>query len=112
MKEPMMPFIIWAMVGVVFILMGIYCLNSKTVKPFGFWANAEVIQVDDIKSYNRALGKLWCAYGGLFIIVGLPLLKEDNSAWIIIPILGTMLLTIATMTIYVVGIESKYRKKK
>ncbi|MBR5578714.1 MAG: hypothetical protein IKW28_06940 [Lachnospiraceae bacterium] len=112
MNESIMAFIIWAIVGIVFILMGIYCLNSKTLKPFGFWANAEVIQVEDVKGYNRTLGKLWCVYGSLFIVVGVPLLKEDNSAWIIIPILGTMLLTIGTMIIYVVGIESKYRKKK
>ena len=107
-----MAFIIWLILGIVFIVMGIYCLNSRTVKPFGFWANTEVIQVEDVKGYNRALGKLWCMYGILFIAVGFPLLKEDNSGWMIIPILGTMFLTIGAMIIYVVGIESKYRKKK
>ena len=111
-KGKIMAFIIWLILGIVFIVMGIHCLNSRTVKPFGFWANTEVIQVEDVKGYNRALGKLWCMYGILFIAVGLPLLKEDNSGWMIIPILGTMFLTIGTMIIYVVGIESKYRKKK
>lgn len=33
---------------------------AKSAKPFGFWANAEVAEIKDVKGYNRALGKLWC----------------------------------------------------
>ena len=43
--------------------MGIYDFNSKKAKPFGFWANAEVAHIEDVKGYNRALGILWCVYG-------------------------------------------------
>jgi len=37
--------------------MGIYDMKSKKTKPFGFWANAEVKMIEDVKGYNRALGK-------------------------------------------------------
>ncbi len=112
MEEGLIAFIIFAIMGVLFIVMGIYNLNSKKAKPFGFWANAEVAPIEDVKGYNRALGILWCVYGVLFMLNGLPLLDGQNSGLIIIPILGTMLISIAAMVVYVVGIEPKYRKKK
>lgn len=112
MEERLIAFIIWAIMGVLFIIMGIYDLNSKKAKPFGFWANAEVAPIEDVKGYNRALGILWCVYGVLFTLIGLPLLDGQNSGLIIIPILGAMLISIAAMVAYVVGIEPKYRKKK
>jgi len=109
-----MAFIIWAIMGVLFIAMGIYDMNSKKAKPFGFWANAEVGPIEDVKGYNRALGILWCVYGVLFILIGLPLLilNEQNAGLIIIPVVGAMLISIGAMAVYSVGIESKYRKKK
>ena len=114
MEERSMAFIIWAIMGVLFILMGIYDMNSKKEKPFGFWANAEVGPIEDVKGYNRALGILWCVYGVLFTLIGLPLLglDEQNAGLIIIPVLGVMLISIAAMVAYVVGIEPRYRKKK
>ena len=114
MEERFMAFIIWAIVGVLFIVMGIYDMNSKKAKPFGFWANAEVGPIEDVKSYNRALGILWCVYGALFTLMGLPLLilNEQNVGLIIIPVLGIMLISIGAMVVYTVGIESKYRKRK
>ena len=112
MEERFMAFIIWGIIGLLFIVMGIYDFNSKKAKPFGFWANAEVAPIEDVKGYNRALGILWCVYGVLFTLIGLPLLDRQNSGLIIIPILGAMLISIAAMVAYVVGIEPKYRKKK
>ena len=105
-------FIIWALMGVLFVAMGIYDLSSKKAKPFGFWANAEVASIEDVKGYNRALGILWCVYGVLFVLIGLPLLAGQNSGSIIISMLGTMFISIGAMVAYVVGIEPKYRKKK
>ncbi len=105
-------FIIWALMGVLFIVMGIYDISSKKAKPFGFWANAEVASIEDVKGYNRALGILWCVYGVLFVLIGLPLLAGQNSGSIIISMLGTMFISIGAMIAYVVGIEPKYRKKK
>ena len=112
MRERLIAFIIWAIIGVLFIAMGIYDMNSKKAKPFGFWANAEVAPIEDVNGYNRALGILWCVYGVFFILIGLPLVDEQNSGLIIIPILGAMFISIAAMVTYVVGIEPKYRKKK
>ncbi len=112
MEERLIAFVIWAIMGVLFIAMGIYDLNSKKAKPFGFWANAEVAPIEDAKGYNRALGILWCVYGVLFTLIGLPLLDEQNSGLIILSILCAMLISIAAIVVYVVGIEPKYRKKK
>ena len=103
MEGRLAAFIIWTIMGVLFIVMGIYDFNSKKAKPFGFWANAEAAPIEDVKGYNR---------GVLFIIIGLPLLDGQNSGLIIIPILGALLISIVAMVAYVVGIEPKYRKKK
>ena len=112
MEEKLLAFVIWAIMGAIFIVMGIYCLKYKRVQPFGFWANAEVKPVEDVKGYNRSLGILWCVYGVLFTLIGLPLLDGQNSGLIIITMLGTMFISIGAMVAYVVGIESKYCKKK
>lgn len=113
MEERLGAFIIWTILGVIFILMGIYDMNSKKAKPFGFWANAEVGSIEDVKAYNRALGRLWCVYGVLFILIGLPLLvlNEQNAGLIAIPMVGTMLISIGAMAAYSIGIEAKYRRK-
>lgn len=105
-------FVIWGIIGVLFVIMGIYCFNTRKAKAFGFWANAELAPIEDVKGYNRALGILWCVYGVLFTLVGLPLLDGQDSGLIMIPILGAMLISIAAMAVYVVVIEPKYRKKK
>ena len=47
MEERLMAFIIWAIIGVLFIVIGIYDLISKKEKPFGFWANGEVPSIED-----------------------------------------------------------------
>ena len=111
MEERLMAFIIWAILGVFFIAMGIYDIKSKKAKPFGFWANADVAPIEDVKGYNRARGILWCVYGVLFTLIGLPLLGGQSEALLIIPILGAVFLSIGAMVAYVVGIEPKYRKK-
>ena len=112
MEEPILAFVIWSIIGTLFLVMGIYCMKSRKAKPFGFWANAEVIPVEDVKGYNLALGKLWCVYGVLFMLIGLPLLEEQDSGLLIVTMLGTMFISIGAMVAYVVGIEPKYRKKK
>ena len=111
MEGRQIAFFIWAIVGVFFIVLGMYDFFSKKEQPFGFWANAEVEKIENVKAYNRALGILWCVYGVLFILIGLPLLEKENEALFIIPVLGAMFLSIAAMVVYTVGIEAKYRKK-
>ena len=114
MGENLVAFIIWAILGVAIIIMGIYDINSKKAKPFGFWANAGVEHIEDVKGYNRALGILWCVYGVLFTLIGLPLLvlNGQNGGLIVIPMVGALFISIGAMAVYTVGIESRYRKKK
>ena len=104
-------FFIWMLFGLVFVVYGIYSFTAKREVPFGFWANAKVAPIDDVKSYNRALGKLWIVFGVSFALLGFPLLVEQNSPTIVLTIIGTMLLCIVTMAVYTVGIEGKYRKR-
>ena len=109
MKELYIAFLIWSIVGCLFICLGIYSFFSK--KPAGFWANAEMFQVTDVKNYNRAVGKLFCAFGIVFVILGLPLLSGQNSPWILLSVFGVMIECIAIMIIYTTVIEKKYKKK-
>ncbi len=101
-------FIIWGLFGVFFIGMGIVDCFAK--KPVGFWANCETIAVENVKSYNRSVGILFCAYGIIFILLGVPMLWTDFP-WILIVTPGIMLESIAAMIVYTVVIEPKYRKK-
>lgn len=107
----MTAFIIWTIMGVFFIGMGIFDFFSKKEKPFGFWANAKTLEIENVKSYNRALGVLWMVFGILFILLGIPLLAGQNSSYIVLSILGVMFISIMAMAVYVTVIEKKYRKK-
>lgn len=111
MREETLAFIIWAIVGIAIILLGIYDMFPKKEVPFGFWANAKPFEVTDVKAYNRAVGKLFCVYGVVLILLGIPLLHGQNTVGIILTILGTMGISIVAMVIYVIVIEKKYRKK-
>lgn len=106
----MVAFIIWLILSLFFIGMGIVCFVSKKEKAFGFWANAETLPVKDVKAYNRALGKLWCAYGVALACLGIPLLQGQNTEGLVLPILGTMFISVIAMAVYVTVIEKKYRK--
>ena len=111
MSEEFIAFGIWLIVGLLFVGMGIYALCSKKAQPMGFWANAKMFEVTDVRKYNAAVGKLFILFGIIFIILGLPLLAGQNSAYIILSAFGVMAEAIALMAIYVVVIEKKYKKK-
>lgn len=111
MDSRALAFFIWLLCGLLFIARGIYCMHAKKEIPFGFWANAHTAPVSDVAAYNRALGKLFTAAGILFILLGLPLLQEQNKAGIIISILGVMGECIVLMAVYTIKIEGKYRRK-
>lgn len=108
MEGTMIGFAIWSVIGCLMIAAGIFAFFSR--RAVGFWANGEVIQVTDIRKYNRAMGKLFCAFGIAFIFLGLPLLSGQNSAWILLSVVGVMAETILTMIIYTTVIEKKYKK--
>lgn len=107
----MVAFVIWTVIGVAFIGWGIYLILSKKASASGFWANANTPPMEDVRGYNRAVGKLWIVFGAVLIVLGLPLLAEQNSALIMIPILGIMMESIGAMVVYTIVIEKKYRKK-
>lgn len=107
----MTAFLIWLIFSALFIVYGIHAFRSKKNVPFGFWANAEVFAVKDVRAYNRAVGKLWCVFGIVLAFLGIPLLAGQNSPYAIISILGIMAEAIAAMVVYVVVIEKKYREK-
>ena len=109
MNTMMTAFVIWALAGGVMVAFGIYAFYSKRVLPFGFWANAKVFEVSDVRAYNRAVGKLWCVFGFVFALLGLPLLTGQNSPYIILSIMGCMVEAIGAMVVYVTVIEKKYR---
>lgn len=111
MRGTLLGFVIWLLVGCFFVALGIYAFVSKKEVAFGFWANADMFPVKDIKAYNRAVGRLWCLFGIVFAVLGLPLLAGQNSAWILLSVLGIMAEVIVTMIIYVTVIEKKYRRK-
>lgn len=75
----MLAFMIWTAMSAAFIGLGIYVYLSKKEAAFGFWANAETFPVNDVKSYNKAVGKLWCIFGIIFILLGIPLLAGKNK---------------------------------
>ena len=102
-------FIVWALCGCLMIGLGIGAFFSK--KAVGFWANIKTFPVNDIRGYNRATGKLFTAYGVIFIVLGVPLLGGQNTPYILLSVLGVMIETIAIMAIYNVSITKKYREK-
>ena len=111
MTEMMLAFTIWSIIGLLFIILGIYAFFSKKAQPMGFWANAKMFEVTDVRKYNAAMSKLFIGFGIVFIILGLPLLSGQNSALIILSVFGVMAEVILMMAIYTIVIEKKYKKK-
>lgn len=102
-------FIVWALFGCFMIGLGISAFFSK--QAVGFWANIKTFPVKDIRGYNRATGKLFITYGFLFIVLGVPLLRGQNTPYILLSVLGVMIETIAIMAIYSLCITKKYKEK-
>lgn len=103
-------FIMWCLVGCMFIVFGVYSAFSKT--PTGFWANVKTFEVTDVKKYNLAVAKLFCTFGAAVVILGVPLLSPQDSPWILLSVVGIMAAAIVLMAVYVLMIEKKYKKTK
>ena len=107
-------FMIWLLIGMFFIVEGINCIKSKKEVAFGFWSTGKKpdIQEQNIKLYNKSLGKLWCVFGAIFILLGIPFLTEEqNSPIFIISMIGVIFEVIMLIVIYVTKIENKYKKR-
>lgn len=99
----------WELLGAAFMILGIYTLFSK--KTVRYWSNvSKKIEVTDIKGYNRAAGKLWLFFGLIFCMFGLPLMKGQNSPWIILSVTGT-LFDVIMLIAGLIRIECKYEKR-
>lgn len=99
-------FLIWSIGGLFFVGMGITSFFAK--KAMGFWANVRVSEIDRVRPYNHAVGRLYIIFGIFIILLGLPLLS-GHTALILFSIIGVMFAVIAMMVIYS-RIEQKYRK--
>ena len=102
-------FLVWSACGILLAVLGVCAFFAK--KEVGFWANVKPIAVTDVRGYNRAVGKLFIIGGLAFILLGLPMLKGQNTAGIVLSMLGIVFGSRAMMIVYTVGIEGKYRKK-
>lgn len=109
MTGNMIGFVIWSILGGLFVCLGIYSFFTK--KIMGFWANAEMFEVTDIKRYNAAMGKLFSVFGIILFLLGLPLLSGQNSAWILLSVVGVMVESITAMAVYTTVIEKKYKRR-
>lgn len=108
MEGRIIGFAICVIVGLLFVGIGFSSFKAKG--PVGFWSNAKTVPIDDVKSYNKAVGKLWCVFGIIVIFLSLPMLAGQNSPFILLSIIGIMFEVIAAMVVYM-RIENKYRKK-
>lgn len=102
-------FIMWMLGGGLLIGLGIAAFFVK--KEMGFFCNVKPLPMRDVKSYNRAVGKLFIGYGIVFMILGLPLLGGQNFPGIILSILGVVVETIVAMAVYLLAIQAKYEKE-
>lgn len=101
----------YIVLGVCIIGFGIRLIVVKRDKPVAFWANVkEQPQVNDISAYNKAVGKLWCGYGAIIVLLGLLMLAGPVGT--IATILGTCWASIGLAVIYSVAIMKKYGKNK
>lgn len=107
MEGNIIGFAIWCIIGILFLGLSISAWFSK--KPVGFWANVKRPKVSDVKKYNHAVSKLLFVFSIVYLILGIPLLAGQNSAWIILSILGVMAESIAAMAVYSLVIEKKYK---
>ena len=103
--------ILWILCGLIFFCFGIYCMFRSHKAAFGFWANAKMFPVKNVKAYNRAVGKLWVVFGTVEMLLGLSFLGGQNSPFVVLAILGLAAEAIAAMAVYTVVIEPKYRER-
>ncbi len=103
-------FVVWTLVALIFILIGVNCLNAK--KPVGFFTFIAPPKISKEKTngYNRAVAILWFSFAGILEVLGMPVVFcEQNSPIILFSGAGVMFLVIGLMIIYL-QIEKYYRK--
>ena len=101
-------FVIWSITSAVMLGIGIWSYRSK--EPVGFFSGVKPPEVKDTKKYNHAVAILWFVYAVLLEILGIPLLfLKQNSAGFVLPLIGTVLISIGLAVGYTF-VEKKHRK--
>ena len=108
MSENITGFVLWLLVGVAFIGLGFYARSSK--KVMGFWANAKVFAVTDVKKYNNAVAKLWFIVAGILEITGIPMLFLEQNSPLFVPIIFAVIIEVFVMIVVYLKIEAQYKK--
>ena len=99
-------FIMWSLLAVLFLVIGFFARRSE--KPVGFFANVRAPEVNDVRSYNRAVSNIWLVGTPIFELLGLPFLfGSQNSPVFLITGLGVVFWSIGMMIAYTL-ISSKY----
>ena len=62
--------VMW-IVAVIFIVIGIYVMSRR--KPMWLWAGSKISEseINDVKGYNQAVGKMWCVFSIPLFIGGI-----------------------------------------
>ncbi len=98
--------------GIVGIAIGIYdCLTTKN-KAYGFGNRKPFVQVQDIRSFNRAVGKLWIVIGLLICLDGAILLLPNPESKAYLVAFSAIFLYVCGSIYYVMVIENKYKKEE
>lgn len=60
--DNLMYLIVMWVAAILFIIIGIYAMNRK--KPMWLWSGSQISEsnINDVKAYNRAIGKMWCVF--------------------------------------------------
>lgn len=69
--DNLMYLIVMWIAAVIFIFIGIYAMNRK--KPMWLWSGSSISEsnINDVKAYNRAIGKMWCVFSIPLFIGGI-----------------------------------------
>ncbi len=104
-------FVVCWLCGAIFLGMGVYAWRLRD-RPMNFWSGQQVPRenVSDLSGYNRAMGKLWGAYGTVYFISGLAALWQPVAAVALMCVLGTAG-AVALVLVYKKVIEKKYLTK-
>ncbi len=99
----MIGFIFWSIVLLIFIAIGINSWRAKNAVGFFTGEKPPNIPEHNVKAYNHAVAIIWFVFGGIYEMLGLPLLfYEQNSPYFIIIILGVVFWVIGLIVAYIV----------
>lgn len=107
----MVVFVMLLFCGLIQLAIGLYDFRAK--KPQSFWTGGIAPNVNDIKKWNYALGKLFSVYGISIILTAFAFLFPLNDTLPTVLVLVFPVGGIAIMILlYIKIIEPKYKEKQ